>query len=170
MARCMSKSGMVLLAVTLGTSVVSAETDPQLEPFLETLEAQIEQGWLRAEPINYSRGFGLGGLFSTVDDLVAFDTALRDGTILEPETVSRMEQAFELPDGEPAEHGLGWALTERRGTRFVHHGGGINGWRSYIVAIPDRNVFVAVLSNRGEERTPVAGLAMMVADRIAALP
>ena len=127
-------------------------------------------GWRRAEPLNYSRGFGLGGLFSTVDDLVAFDRALRDGKILKPETVSRMEQAFVLVDGEAAPHGLGWATEERRGTQFVHHGGGINGWRSSMVAIPDRNVFVVVLSNREEERTPVGSLAMMVAARVAAMP
>ncbi len=126
--------------------------------------------WRRARPLNYSWGFALGGLFSTVDDLAAFDTALRTGKILKPETVQRMERAFTLPTGEPAEHGLGWALTERRGVRFVHHGGGINGWRSYIVAVPDREVFVAVLSNRGEPNTPVANIAMMVAAQVAAMP
>jgi CubicO group peptidase (beta-lactamase class C family) len=126
--------------------------------------------WRRAQPLNYSWGFGLGGLFSTVDDLVAFDAALRDGRILEPDTISRMEQAFVLPGGEPARHGLGWVITERRGLRFVHHGGGIRGWRSNIVAIPEREVFVAVLSNRGEERTPVASLGMMVAAQVAAMP
>jgi D-alanyl-D-alanine carboxypeptidase len=129
-----------------------------------------DSGWRCAEPLNYSRRFALGGLFSTVDDLVAFDRARRDGEILEPATVSRMERAFVLPDGTPAEHGLGWATAVRGGIRFVHHGGGINGWRSSIVAIPDRKVFVAVLSNRGEERTPVGSLAMMVAARVAALP
>ncbi|MEC9374074.1 MAG: serine hydrolase domain-containing protein, partial [Planctomycetota bacterium] len=126
--------------------------------------------WRRAEPLNYSWGFGLGGLFSTVDDLAAFDAALRDGRILEPETVSRMEKAFVLPDDQTAPHGLGWAITERGGMRFVHHGGGIAGWRAIIVSIPEKQVFVAVLSNRGEERTPVANIGMFVAAQVASMP
>ena len=126
-------------------------------------------GWRGAHPLNYTWGFGLGGLFSTIDDLVAFESALRAGKILKLETVERMEQAFMLPNGEPGEHALGWATSARGGTRFVHHGGGIGGWRSFIVAIPERNIFVAVLSNRGEERTPVGGIAMFVAAQVAAM-
>lgn len=129
-----------------------------------------DEGWRHAEPLNYTWGYGLGGMFTTADDLVAFDTALRDGKILKPQTVELMYSAYELPSGEPAEHGLGWETVERGGTRFVYHGGGINGWRAFIVSVPERDVFVAVLSNRDEERTPVGSIAMMVAAQVAAMP
>ncbi len=144
--------------------------DRRVVPGAVSNYTESEDGaWLRAEPLNYTWGFGLGGLFSTVDDLVAFDAALRRGEILKPKTVQRMERPYALSGGELAEHGLGWVVTERRGMRFVHHGGGINGWRASIVAVPDRGVFVAVLSNRGERQTPVGSIAMMVAAQVASM-
>ncbi|MEQ8771036.1 MAG: serine hydrolase domain-containing protein [Phycisphaerales bacterium] len=124
----------------------------------------------RAEPLNYSWGYGLGNIFTTVDDLVAFDTALRSGMIIKPKTLSTMRRTYQLEDGTTADHTRGWATMERRGLRFYHHGGGINGWRASIVSIPDHDVFVAVLSNREEENTPVGNIALMVAARIAMMP
>lgn len=127
------------------------------------------EGWLRAEPLNYSRGYALGGLFSTVDDLAAFDAALRGGKILDGQTLARMEQPPTLGNGEPSGYALGWRVDERRGHRFVHHGGSIHGWRAHIVSVPASEVFVAVLSNRGEKRSPVGGVGMMIAAQLADL-
>lgn len=119
--------------------------------------------WQRSEPLNYTRGFGLGGLFSTVDDLAAFDRALRGGKILQAATLTRMHQQARLADGSLGRYGLGWAVRERDDHRLIHHGGGINGWRSFLVRIPAAQVFVAVVSNRGEPRSPVGAAAMTIA-------
>ena len=47
-------------------------------------------------------------------------------------------------------YGYGWEITRERDAqdeRWIRHGGGINGFMSYAVWIPERKVFVAVLSN-----------------------
>jgi CubicO group peptidase (beta-lactamase class C family) len=47
-------------------------------------------------------------------------------------------------------YGYGWIITRDRdakGERWIRHNGGINGFQSSAVWIPEREVFVAVLSN-----------------------
>lgn len=125
--------------------------------------------WRTPDPINYSRGFGLGSIFTNTDDLAAFAGALTAGKLLKPETVAQMHTPTTLPSGETGRYGLCWVISEQGGMTFVSHGGSIIGWRARIVLVPEHNVFVAMLANRGEERSMIPGLAMMIAARVAAM-
>ena len=50
-----------------------------------------------------------------------------------------------LKDGKPTGYGYGWGVSKLRGRRAIEHGGGIFGFSTYAVRLPDERVYVAVL-------------------------
>lgn len=70
-------------------------------------------------------------------------------------------------------YGLGWFVTEYRGHKLVMHTGGITGWRSGMVMLPDEGLGVAIVSNSHGAHLPntlVPALAFAVFDRVLGLP
>jgi len=68
--------------------------------------------------------------------------------------------SYKLADGETVGYGYGWSLSELRGSRTIEHGGGINGYLSYAVYLPDEDVFVALLSNSNGKAPEFSSLKM----------
>ncbi len=110
--------------------------------------AKREEEWVRSRALSFTRGYGLGGLFSCVDDLAAWDTALRSGALLKSETRERMYTPPVLADGKKSQYALGWRVSRLAGHRVVAHGGAIFGWRAFLLRMPDDGIFVAILTNR----------------------
>jgi CubicO group peptidase (beta-lactamase class C family) len=106
---------------------------------------------------------GAASLLSTVDDLAAWDQALRDARILTPASMERMFTSFKLNDGTPTNYGYGWDLGSYEGHRVQEHAGGTYGFQSYMVRLPDDRVFVAILSNRSFSTPPIQATAHRVA-------
>ncbi len=104
--------------------------------------------WRGAQPSSYTNGFGLGGLFSTVDDLLAWHNALLAGRLVKAETLEAMFTPFELNGGGHSRHGFGFVIAEFQGRKFVAHGGSHIGWSTVVALLPDDGIFVAVLTNR----------------------
>jgi CubicO group peptidase (beta-lactamase class C family) len=104
--------------------------------------------WRRARASSYTRGFGMGGLFSDVDDLLAWRNALLAGRLVKPATLDAMFTPFELNDGGYSRHGLGFIVTELQGHKIVGHGGSHNGWSTFVAMMPNDGIFVTVLTNR----------------------
>lgn len=48
---------------------------------------------------------------------------------------------------DKAWYGIGWRVFDYAGTRVVHHGGGVRGFRSEMVLIPERDLAMVVLFN-----------------------
>ena len=70
-------------------------------------------------------------------------------------------------------YGLGWRIAEYRGHKLVMHTGGITGWRSAIVMLPERSLGVALACNAhgAELRNLLApALAFDLLDRALGLP
>ncbi|UCC30560.1 MAG: serine hydrolase [Phycisphaerales bacterium] len=51
-------------------------------------------------------------------------------------------------------YGLGWMIRPYRGHYLVHHGGWIDGFVSWVTMMPDDNIGVVVLSNKGHQLLP----------------
>ena len=100
-----------------------------------------------AEPLSMNLPFAAGALVSTVDDLARWDRAIRDGKLLSPASWAQSFTAASLDDGSSAHYGFGWEVGELQGHRMVSHGGGIPGFNSAIVRLPEERVVVVVLCN-----------------------
>jgi len=85
--------------------------------------------------------YAAGGLYSTVEDLHRWSKALDEGKLISAEAQAKMF----TPVHE--NYGYGWSIDEQFGRQRVSHGGGINGFVTYVVRFPKDNVFAAVLCN-----------------------
>ncbi len=121
-------------------------------PMAVTGYTKHDSGWKRARPSSFTRGWGMGALFSTVDDQFAWHNALLAGRLVKPETLDAMFTAFPLNDGGHSRHGLGFVVSEIEGRRFAGHGGGHFGWSTFLAILPDDGIFVTVLTNRSPQQ------------------
>jgi len=77
--------------------------------------------------------------------------------VLPPELLAEMHSpVIDTPYGnyfnrwsglEKAYYGIGWRVMDFRGTRIVHHGGGVRGYRSEMVFVPDANIGMVLMFN-----------------------
>jgi hypothetical protein len=96
-----------------------------------------------------SQPFAAGAIESTVDDQWSWTRALGDGKLVAPKLLERAWTPYAVTEGK-SNFGYGWEISvdrEAPGERWIRHGGGINGFVSSTLWIPERKVFVAILSN-----------------------
>lgn len=87
---------------------------------------------------------GAGDMIGTVDDVYCLNKAIKNRTILRPET---WETAL-TPDPHSS-MGMGCTVTEWHGKRRITHNGGHKGFRTFHVQLPDDDFDVIILSNSG---------------------
>lgn len=102
----------------------------------------LERGeWANASFIDMSIPHGAGALYSTVEDLYLWDQALYSERLLSAKSLTAM---FSPVLGNYA---YGWGVGPQFNRRQIAHGGGINGFATYISRYPDDRVTIIVLSN-----------------------
>jgi D-alanyl-D-alanine carboxypeptidase len=86
-----------------------------------------------------------GALVSTVDDLHRWNRALHGGKVLSPASYAAMI----TPTGQAieAKYGFGIERSTLRGHELLQHGGGIPGFSSHLMYVPDAQLSVVVLQN-----------------------
>ena len=105
-------------------------------------------GYTRASYLEGSKVIGGGGLISTLDDLLRWDRALREGTLVSSSTLAQIF-APQVPIQDNLSYGLGWmryhsAVTDEP---VVFHAGSTNGFRCELSRHLDSGYLVVVLSN-----------------------
>ena len=100
-----------------------------------------------ARYLSMTQPYAAGSLASTVDDLARWDASLYTETLLKKASLERAWTPYVLKDGKPTGYGYGWGVSKLRGRRAIAHGGGIFGFSTYAVRLPDERVYVAVLCN-----------------------
>jgi D-alanyl-D-alanine carboxypeptidase len=89
--------------------------------------------------------FAAGALYSTVEDLLTWDQALYTEQLLPNAARSAMFTPFKN------DYAYGWQVPtpspQTFGRRQVAHGGGINGFSTMIIRLPEENITSIVLSN-----------------------
>lgn len=100
---------------------------------------------------------GAGGQLSTTGDLLRWWRALEGNTFLSETSTDKLF-ARHVRYGEGQFYGHGWEIseTEGLGTMVTHNGAGNTG-SAYVAAYPDRNLVVAILSNRVTFRSVTLG-------------
>jgi D-alanyl-D-alanine carboxypeptidase len=96
--------------------------------------------------------YSAGGLMSSVDDLARWDAALSGDRLLKKESRERLLSPGRLANGETTGYGFGWYSYEYGGLRVQEHGGVIFGFVAYVLRVPERHLYVALLTNRQAAR------------------
>jgi D-alanyl-D-alanine carboxypeptidase len=89
--------------------------------------------------------FAAGGLCSTVGDMAAWNHALVTGRVVSAASWARMTTPE--PAARAIGYGYGLGIGSLDGRRIIRHSGGIQGFRSENVYLPDDSLSVTVLTN-----------------------
>lgn len=106
-----------------------------------------------ARPIHMSVPHAAGALVGSVGDLAKWAKALHGGKVVKSETYQQMIARTRLSDGKEVDYAYGLSNGDVRGRRSIGHGGGIFGFSTASLYVPDEDVFVAVFANSDEPRS-----------------
>jgi hypothetical protein len=107
--------------------------------------------------------YAAGSLVSTVADLARWDGALYTEKLLKKASLEKAWTPFVLKSGKATGYGYGWGISKLRGRRSIEHGGGIFGFSTFALRLPEERVYVAVLCNSDRPATDPAYVAKKVA-------
>jgi CubicO group peptidase (beta-lactamase class C family) len=91
--------------------------------------------------VDMSVPFSAGGLYSTAEDMYAWERALFTGKVLSPKSLAAMLTPFK------GQYGYAWYAGKLLGRNCVTHGGRIEGFMTAVEQFPDDRLTVIVLSN-----------------------
>jgi CubicO group peptidase (beta-lactamase class C family) len=101
--------------------------------------------------------YSAGSLCSTGADLMTWMKALHGGKVLTAKSYKEMTTPARLNDGTELRYGMGIAVMhDERGSRFIGHGGAIDGFTADARWYPDSNLYVVVLMNSSGPVSPSA--------------
>jgi CubicO group peptidase (beta-lactamase class C family) len=104
-----------------------------------------------AQYISMTQPYAAGSLLSNVDDLALWDAALYTDRVVKQASLQKAFTPYVLKDGTPTGYGYGWGKTSYEGHTIIEHGGGIHGFSTMVIHMPDDHVFIALLTNRDYE-------------------
>ena len=125
----------------------------QLVPGRASGYQAIEDGYTNAPFLSMTQPYAAGSLLSTVGDLARWNAGLFGGELLTAESVARMTTEFTLNNGEGTGYGYGFSVREINGAHVIDHGGGIHGFSTYALWMPEAGIYVAVLCNNPDNQT-----------------
>lgn len=88
-----------------------------------------------------------GTLMCTLDDLVKWDTALRERKLVKPESYRLLWEPGKLASGRTRPYGMGWMLEAPGGVPIVYHPGASVGYSACISRYGGDKLTVIVLTN-----------------------
>ncbi len=109
--------------------------------------------YVNAPYLDMSIPYAAGSLYSTAEDLYKWDRALYGDKILSEASKDLMFSP-QIPDGD-GQYGYGWSLgnlpvgKSSDSVSIVAHGGGINGFNTLIVRLPEEDDLIVLLNNTG---------------------
>ncbi|MGE5400233.1 MAG: serine hydrolase domain-containing protein [Ignavibacteriales bacterium] len=95
---------------------------------------------------SFSWLYGSGDLLSCADDMLKWDEALYSDILLKEELRKKAWTSSVLQNGQKTNYGFGWEMGTYNGMEVIRHDG-ILGYLSDAIRIPEKHIFVTILSN-----------------------
>jgi CubicO group peptidase (beta-lactamase class C family) len=111
-------------------------------------------GFTKANNWNMAWAGAAGALYSTVGDLHRWNEAVFSHRVLQEKSlaaaftpVKTKEESAANPEPKDSGYGYGWGVSRFRGQREISHGGGLQGFVSQLLRLPDAHFTAVVLVN-----------------------
>lgn len=126
---------------------------------------QKQENYVNAEYLSLTQPYAAGSLMSTVEDLFIWNRAIRSNKLIKKKSIELAYKNYQLNNGEKINYGYGWGLNDINGSPTIEHSGGIFGYVTNAIYLPNEDVFVAIYSNcdcnePGQISTKMAALAI----------
>jgi CubicO group peptidase (beta-lactamase class C family) len=99
------------------------------------------KGMTNAGYIDMTIPLSAGALYSTTEDLVRWEQGLMGGKLLSPTSLKKMTTPFKN------DYAFGLGVHTANGHRLIDHGGGIEGFNTFLAYYPEDKLTVVVLAN-----------------------
>jgi CubicO group peptidase (beta-lactamase class C family) len=90
-----------------------------------------------ADFLSMSQPYAAGSLLSTVDDLFKWYSAVMNDKVISKENRMKAHSSYKLNNNKPTGYGYGWSLGNIQGSQMIEHGGGINGFLTASLWLPE---------------------------------
>ena len=131
------------LGLTQTSYCPSRATDPHF-----AVGYQMKGDTMRtADYLSMTHPFAAGAICSTVRDLVKWQRALVAGKVVSAKSFEQMTTPDSLPGGRRMNYGFGLTVSQMGSKKVVAHGGGIFGFTTAGMFIPEDQINVAVFTN-----------------------
>jgi len=97
---------------------------------------------------------GAGALYSTTGDLHRWNVGLFGGKVLNEDSLRAAFKPAILNDGTKTDYGYGWAIENPGKEPTVIHGGGLEGFTSFMAYSSNRKMTIVVMSNTDSSYNP----------------
>jgi hypothetical protein len=104
-------------------------------------------GYENATALSMSLPYAAGSLLTNGDDLLRWYEALRQGRVVGAASLAQAHRPYRLANGSYTAYGYGWELGTLQGKPVVKHVGRINGFLTYVLYLPQQQLFVSLLTN-----------------------
>ncbi len=132
----------------LGMSSSYFGSQSKIIPFRASgYQGDATKGFVNAEYLSLTIPYAAGSLMSNVDDLLKWNQALWSNKVLKKETLDKATTAYLLNNGKSTRYGFGFGLDEISGSKTIEHSGGIFGYLTNGIYLPQENVLVLALAN-----------------------
>lgn len=108
--------------------------------------------------------YAAGSLMSTVDDMFLWNSAVNDNKLISENSKRIAFTNHTLNNGKHNNYGYGWAINEIAGITTIEHPGGMNGFTTSGIYIPEKNIYSIVLTNLDDGKGPEAYNIKIIAD------
>lgn len=98
-------------------------------------------GLRNTDYLDMSIPYAAGSLYSTTQDLLLWQENLFGGKIISSQSLNKMIQPFKNT------YGLGVSIQSEDGHPAITHGGGINGFNTFMIYFPEDKLTIIVLAN-----------------------
>lgn len=106
--------------------------------------------------------FSIGGLYSTIEDLLRWEQSFVKATLLKSSTIK------EMMTPHPGDFGYGWQVDQLGQTMRLRHDGGISNFSASLQTLPSERLTIIAISNQGEDGGIRA--AFDIAGRVCGIP
>ena len=103
--------------------------------------------WTRMPAFHTSIVWSAGGLCSTASDLARWSHLLATGHAMLPVSYATMTTPAQLANNTVVPYALGLDVKKMLGHPAASHGGAVNGFQSFLLYFPDRDIAIAVATN-----------------------
>jgi CubicO group peptidase (beta-lactamase class C family) len=135
------------LGMTTARIISEADVIPNRASGYRILNGEIKnQEWV-SPSVNSTAD---GSLYLTVLDMVKWDSALNNNKPFKQLKYEQMWAPAKLSGGRSKGYGFGWHTEELYGHRVVSHGGAWQGFKSFIVKLPDEKLTIIFFTNLWE--------------------
>lgn len=108
---------------------------------------QDKDGYVNAAYLSLTLPYAAGSIMSNVDDLLIWQKALNTNKLISKASYEKAIHGSSLNNGEHIGYGYGLQEGNINGSTSISHGGGIFGYTTQGIYLPEEDVFVSILTN-----------------------